>query len=196
MAVAAILLSILAIPVSLLAWSYLSLKRNKAIAAQVGFPTLVKWVAPANPFWMIIGSTIVKTCRKLNIGTSNFQRMYFFGWEGNERSKIHEELGNIFMIVSPGGNWLCVGDAKVIDDVIRRPRDFRRNMEQMAVLNVYGKNLSTTDDEEWQKHRKVTAITFTERNNELVWRESIVQSKAMLDYWKEHQPVTTIAIGM
>jgi cytochrome P450 len=85
-----------------------------------------------------------------------------------------------------------VSDPKVIDDIIRHPKHFPRNMEQMAVLNVYGKNLSTTDDEEWQKHRKVTAITFTERNNDLVWRESMAQSKAMLDYWLQNQPVTTV----
>ncbi|KAF2641035.1 cytochrome P450 [Massarina eburnea CBS 473.64] len=192
MAIVTVFISLLVIPVSLLAWSYLSLNHNKVIAEKVGFPILVKWISPVNPFWMIMGSTIVKACRKLNFGTANFHRMYLFGWEGNERSRIHEELGNIFMMVTPGGNWLCVGDAAVINEVIRRPKEFRRNMEQMAVLNVYGKNLSTTDDEEWQKHRKVTSITFTEKNNELVWRESITQSKAMLRYWKEHQPVTTI----
>ena len=141
-----------------------------------------------------MGSTIVKTCRKYNVGTAKFRRLYLFGWEANERSQIHEELGNVFTLVSPGGNWVTVGNADAVNDILRRPKDFRRNMEQMAVLNVYGKNLSTTDDEEWQKHRKATAIAFTERNNELVWRESIVQSKAMLAYWKEHQPVTTIAV--
>jgi hypothetical protein len=196
MAFVALLFILLALPVSLLAWSYLSLRRNKVIAAKAGFPTLVRWITPGNPFWMITGNKIIKTCRKWKIGTANFQRMYFYGWEGNERSKIHEELGHIFMMVTPGGNWLCVSDAEVIDKVIRRPREFRRNMELWGVVNVYGKNLSTTDDEEWQRHRKATAITFNERNNELVWRESIAQSKTMLDYWKEHQPVTTIATGM
>jgi cytochrome P450 len=193
MAILGVLLTLLAIPASLLVWSYLSIQRNKAIAAKIGFPILVKWISPVNPFWMITGSSIVIMCRKLHLGTANFRRMYFFGWEGNERSRIHEEIGNVFTLVTPAGNWLCVSDAEAIDDVVRRPKEFRRNMEQMAVLNVYGKNLSTTDDEEWQKHRKVTAIAFTERNNELVWHESIVQSKAMLGYWMEHQPVMTIA---
>lgn len=169
MAFVTVLLTLLAIPASLLTWSYLSIKRNEAVAESVGFPILVKWISPINPFWMITGSTIVKTCRRLHIGTANFKRMYFFGWEGNERSRIHEELGSVFMVVTPGGNWLCVSDANAINEIVRRPKDFPRNMEQMAVLNVYGKNISTTDDEEWQRHRKVTAVTFTERNNELVW---------------------------
>jgi len=193
MAFAAALFVLLAMPASLMMWSYLSLQRNKAVAEKIGFPILIKWISPVNPFWMIMGSTIVSACRRYHLGTANFRRMYFFGWEGNERSRIHEEPGGTFTVVTPAGNWLCVSDAEAIDDVIRRPKEYRRNMEQMAVLNVYGKNLSTTDDEEWQRHRKVTAITFTERNNELVWHESIAQSKAMLDYWMEHQPVTTIS---
>jgi hypothetical protein len=81
----------------------------------------------------------------------------------------------------------------VVADVIQRRTDFRRNMEQFAIVNVYGKNLSTTDDEEWQKHRKVTAVTFTEKNNELVWHQSLMQARGMQDYWLEHQPVRTIA---
>jgi cytochrome P450 len=135
----------------------------------------------------------VRTCRALHIGTSHFRRFYLFGWEGNERHRVHQELGPFFLVVSPGGNWLCVSDADAINYVIKHPKDFRRNMEQMAVLNVYGKNLSTTEDEEWQRHRKVTGMTFTEQSNELVWRESLTQSKAMLAYWMEHQPVRTIA---
>ena len=51
------------------------------------------------------------------------------------------------MLVSPGGNWLYVGDASVFADVIHRRTDFRRNMDQFAVLNVPGENLSTADDE-------------------------------------------------
>lgn len=191
--IAAVLLSLLAIPGLLFIWSAMSLQTNKAKAETTGLPLLVRWVAPTNPFWMMFGSSIVLKCRALNIGTQHFRRFYSFGWEANERHVVHQELGPAFMLVSPGGNWLCVSDASVFTDVIHRRTDFRRNMEQFAVLNVYGKNLSTTDDDEWQKHRKVTAITFTEKNNELVWQQSLSQARGMLSYWLEHQPVNTIA---
>lgn len=141
----------------------------------------------------MFGSSIALKCRALNIGTKHFRRFYIFGWEANERHVVHQELGPAFMLVSPGGNWLCVSDASVFTEVLHRRSDFRRNMEQFAVLNVYGKNLSTTDDEEWQKHRKVTAITFTEKNNELVWQQSLSQARGMLEYWLKRQPVNTIA---
>lgn len=60
---------------------------------------------------------------------------------------------------------------------------------------MYGKDLSTTDDQEWQKPRKVTAVTFTERNNGLVWKASLAQAHGMLQYWTERstQPVRIIS---
>lgn len=76
---------------------------------------------------------------------------------------------------------------------MHRRADFRRNMDQFAVVNVYGKNLTTTDDEEWQKHRKITAITFTEKNNELVWQQSLLQAQGKLEYWLTNQPINTVA---
>jgi cytochrome P450 len=187
MTFASILVTVLALPGILLVWSAVSFQANYAKAKKTGLPIITRYIAPVNPLWMVCGSTIVRTFSALGLATTNFRRFYSFGWEANERYQIHLEFGPLILLVTPGGNWLSVGDAEVIDNVIRHPKVFRRNMEQMSVLNVYGKNLSTTDDEEWQKHRKVTAITFTERNNELVWRESLAQSHAMLQYWKKHK---------
>jgi cytochrome P450 len=190
---ATILLSLLALPGLLFLWSARALQVNKTKAQTTGLPLLIRWVAPTNPLWMMFGSTIVLKCRALGIGTAHFRRFYLFGWEANERHIVHQELGPAFMIVSPGGNWLCISDASVVAEVLNRRTDFRRNMEQFSVVNVYGKNIATTDDDEWKTHRKVTAITFTEKNNELVWRESLAQAKGMLEYWMEHQPINTLA---
>jgi cytochrome P450 len=188
-----VLLTVLALPALLFVWSARSLQANKAKAKQTGLPILVRWVAPTNPLWMMFGSTITLKCRALGIASKHFSRFYVFGWEANERHVVHQELGPAFMLASPGGVWLCVSDAKIFTEVLHRRTDFRRNMEQFGVLNVYGKNLSTTDDEEWQKHRKVTAITFTEKNNELVWQQSLSQAQGMLAYWLENQPINTTA---
>ncbi|KAF2822668.1 cytochrome P450 [Ophiobolus disseminans] len=171
-----LLLTVLAFPGLLLLWSAQSFQANKAKAKTTGLPLLERWISPMNLFWMMFGSTIVLKCRSLGIGTKHFR-----------------QLGTAFMLVTPGGIWLCVSDASIFTEVLHRRTDFRRNMEQFAVVNVYGKNLSTTDDEEWQKHRKVTAITFTGRNNELVWQQSLSQAHGMLEYWLHSQPINTVS---
>ncbi|KAF9697251.1 hypothetical protein EKO04_005117 [Ascochyta lentis] len=189
----AILTTLLALFGVLFSWSAITLRGNVAKAKTTGLPLLVRWIDLTNPLWMMFGSSIVLKARAWGIGTKHFRRFYLFGWEANERHAIHAELGPAFMLVSPGHNYLCVSDPDVIADVIHRRTDFRRNMEQFAVVNVYGKNLSTVDDDEWKKHRKITAITFTEKNNELVWRQSLAQARGMLDYWLQQPSVSTIA---
>ncbi|MCJ1384453.1 hypothetical protein MMC17_007569 [Xylographa soralifera] len=51
------------------------------------------------------------------------------------------------------------------------------------MVNVFGQNLSTTDGQQWQRHRKVIASCFSEQNNKIVWAESTRQAHGMLAYW-------------
>ncbi|KAH8690389.1 cytochrome P450 monooxygenase-like protein [Phaeosphaeriaceae sp. PMI808] len=193
--IATLALSFAALPVNLVIWSAISLNANISKARAIGLPILVRYITPTNPLWMAFGSDIVRLARRLGIATENFDRFYLFGWDANERYRVHAELGDAYTLVAPGGCWIYVADPKAAWDILKRPRDFGRNVEQLAVLNVYGKNLSTTEGHEWQKHRKVTAATFTERNNELVWQSSLSQGHGMLQYWlrRAPQPIRSVA---
>ncbi|KAF2647676.1 cytochrome P450 [Lophiostoma macrostomum CBS 122681] len=192
---AALLVFSAVLPVAMVIWSAVTLRANLSKARAIGLPILIRYITPTNPLWMAFGSHFVRLARRLGIATENFDRFYLFGWDANERYRMHAELGDAFTLVSPGGNWIYVADPETAQDILRRPRDFGRNTEQLAVLNVYGKNLSTTEGKEWQKHRKVTAATFTERNNELVWQSSLSQAHEMLEYWlhRAPQPIRSVA---
>ncbi|KAF7946637.1 hypothetical protein EAE96_009630 [Botrytis aclada] len=164
---------------------------NRAKDRAIGLPYLIRYVSPMNPIWLLYGSSIVRLCQRLGVASENFTRIYSHGWEANERAQIFVNYGDAFLVVHPAGIQLCVADSKIIYDILTRKTEFRRNMEEMAVLNVYGRNLSTADDAEWQAHRKMTTVTFTEKNNELVWDQSLAQAKGILEYWTEQakQPV-------
>ncbi|TGO12544.1 hypothetical protein BTUL_0086g00190 [Botrytis tulipae] len=180
-----IVVTFLALPLGLIIWSAQTLATNRAKARATGLPYLIRYVSPMNPIWLIYGSSIVRLCQQLGIASENFTRIYSHGWEANERAQIFVDYGDAFLVVHPAGIQLCVADAKIIYDILTRKSDFRRNMEEMAVLDVYGRNLSTADDAEWQAHRKMTTVTFKEKNNELVWEQSLAQAKGMLKYWTE-----------
>lgn len=178
MALLTVSITILALPIALLLWTAQSLAQNRAKAKATGLPYIERWISPTNPFWLLYGSSFVRLCERLGLASENLSRFYSFGWEANARAEFHEYASSdVVLVVHPGGLQLCVADAGVIYDILQRRTDFRRNMEEMAVLNVYGKNLSTTDDQEWQRHRKMTGVTFTEKNNELVWKQSLSQGK-------------------
>ncbi|KAA8574320.1 hypothetical protein EYC84_005809 [Monilinia fructicola] len=116
-----------------------------------------------DPFWLPYGSSMVRLCQRLGIAPEKFTRIYTHSWEANERAQIHVDYGDAFLIVHPAGIQLCGADATLVYDILTRKTEFRRNMEEMAVLNVYGKNSSTVDDAEWQAHRKLTTVTFPEK---------------------------------
>ena len=191
MALLTVVITVIAFPLALFVWTAQSLAQNRAKAQASGLPYIVRWISPINPFWLLYGSSFIRLCSKLGIATENLTRFYSYGWEANERAKIHVDYGDAFILVHPGGIQLCVSNAGTIYEILQRKSDFRRNMEEMAVLNVYGKNLSTTDDQEWQQHRKMTAVTFTENNNEVVWVQSLAQASGMLEYWTQRakQPI-------
>ncbi|KAF7940855.1 uncharacterized protein EAE97_007040 [Botrytis byssoidea] len=186
-----IVVTFLALPVGLVIWSAQTLAANRAKARATGLAYLIRYVSPMNPIWLLYGSSIVRLCQRLGIASENFTRIYSHGWEANERAQIFVDYGDAFLAVHPAGIQLCVADAKIIYDILTRKSDFGGNMEEMAVLDVYGWNLSTADDAEWQAHRKMTTVTFTEKNNELVWEQSLAQAKGMLKFWTEqaNQPI-------
>ncbi|MCJ1244328.1 hypothetical protein MMC30_001526 [Trapelia coarctata] len=48
------------------------------------------------------------------------------------------------------------------------------------MLEIFGRNV---EGEDWQRHRKITTPPFNERNNGLVWTESLRQAGDMLTSW-------------
>jgi cytochrome P450 len=50
-------------------------------------------------------------------------------------------------------------------------------------LDIYGKNLVTTEGSDWRAHRKLVAPSFGDKNNELVFNETLHHAKSMLGLW-------------
>lgn len=74
-------------------------------------------------------------------------------------------------------------DPQAITQITTRRNDFPKPTELYDAVNVYGPNVVGTEGSVWRHQRKITSPPFTEKNNELVWRESMEQAKAMLADW-------------
>ena len=53
----------------------------------------------------------------------------------------------------------------------------------VANTEVYGKNIVSTEGEEWRYHRKTVAPAFSDKSNHVVWEESLGQADALLKGW-------------
>jgi len=87
------------------------------------------------------------------------------------------------MLVSPGKNTLHVADAEAISQITSRRNDFPKPTELYSSVDIFGKNVVSTEGQIWRHHRKITSPPFTERNNHLVWLESLHQAQAMMSGW-------------
>ncbi|KAI9787499.1 MAG: hypothetical protein M1839_000028 [Geoglossum umbratile] len=90
---------------------------------------------------------------------------------------------DFFLTVSPGGILGYTCDADVISQIVSRRNDFPKPQEMYGLLNIFGRNVVTTEGSLWRRHRKITSPPFTEKNNALVWKESLSQAQAMLRGW-------------
>jgi cytochrome P450 len=70
-----------------------------------------------------------------------------------------------------------------VTQITTRRADFPRPLEMYKSLDIYGKNLVSTEGADWRKHRKLAAPSFGEKNNELVFTESLHHAQSLVALW-------------
>jgi cytochrome P450 len=96
----------------------------------------------------------------------------------------YEKLGkDVFLLASPTMIHCFVADAEAMTQITTRRTDFPKPLEMYRALDIYGKNLVSTEGSDWRMHRKLAAPSFGEKNNEMVFTESIHHAKSLLGLW-------------
>lgn len=104
-------------------------------------------------------------------------------WHYRDHYEPFEKLGETFLIVSPGNLVLFTANAEAIHQITSKRDAFPKATESYALLEMYGKNVLTTEGATWRMHRKITSASFNERNAALVFGESIEQTQGLIDQW-------------
>ena len=110
------------------------------------------------------------------------------------RHHVYKSLGtDTFLTVSPAGIAMYTCDPGVISQITTRRNDFPKPTKIYTSLDIYGKNVVSTEGQMWRQHRKATAAQFTEANNHIVWSETIDQALKMVSSWVgEHKIVDRV----
>ena len=125
----------LGLPLIISAWaSYclFCLAQNYLIARNIGLPIVILPIDCGNPLWQSIDQKLIPYFKKLPFGNGNFTRFNWRGWEFRDRWLAHKELGGAFVFVTPGKNWLQLGDAEAVAEVYQRREDFVRPLELLS----------------------------------------------------------------
>ncbi|THV03109.1 cytochrome P450 [Dendrothele bispora CBS 962.96] len=92
------------------------------------------------------------------------------------KHKIFQYYGSdVIVNVSafPSEPFVNIADPAIIKEVTSSRARFPKPVEQYTVLSFFGRNIVASEGEEWKKYRKISAPAFSDRNNKLVWDESL-----------------------
>ena len=112
--------------------------------------------------------------------------MTLVDWEWARRYEPFKRHGSdTFLLVNPERCVLYTADADVITQMTARRSDFPKALEVYEVLKIYGNNLVTSEGQLWRHHRKITSPPFSEKNNHVVFTETLGQCQDMVDSWMD-----------
>jgi len=163
---------------------YRQLSKNIADAKVSGIPYQVVPFFLVNRLWQISSIFVLPILRRLPLSWTDPWLDITLEWGYTLRYQPFKRMGSdTFLTVSPGRIVLNTADASVINQITNRRNDFPKALEVYESLKIYGSNVVVTEGQEWRHHRKITSPPFTEKNNLLVWMETLDQSQAMIKSW-------------
>ncbi|KAF8804431.1 cytochrome P450 [Phlegmacium glaucopus] len=87
----------------------------------------------------------------------------------------------VYAFPATDGPTLVLADAAAIKEVTSARARFPKPAREYELLSFYGRNIVVAEGEEWKKYRKIAAPAFSERNNRLVWDETVQIMKGLFD---------------
>jgi hypothetical protein len=180
-----LLFALIAYPISLL----LSFRANLKAAKRTGLKYVVSIAFAYYVPWIVIGQLCIPLLRKL---PKQWQGWWLdlaepeWIWQQAYAPFQKESIGaDTFVIVTPQTNNLVTADPAVIHQLTTRRVDFPKPIKMYKGIEIYGTNVVTSEGQTWRRHRKNTAPPFGEKNNKVVWKETIYQASQMVRHWTE-----------
>lgn len=120
------LLLVASIVLASLSWSTFAIIVNYRKACKIGFPIVISPVSSLNPLWILTyrGFPKVLLLKHLPFGLGLWARCTVMGWTFQDKHALHDELGPIFLIVTPGGNEVTVANPHAAYEILSRRKEF------------------------------------------------------------------------
>lgn len=78
---------------------------------------------------------------------------------------------------------MYTADADVISQITARRIDFPKPTWLYKSIDIYDKNIVSSEGEPRSHYRKLASPALSEKNNQLVWAKTLNQASASLKYW-------------
>ncbi|KIJ37614.1 hypothetical protein M422DRAFT_211371 [Sphaerobolus stellatus SS14] len=96
-------------------------------------------------------------------------------------------LGAVSLYPLPTTDYF-VADAVTIKEMTTLHAKFPKPVPLYQALLIFGQNIVASEGHIWKKHRKIAAPAFSERNNKLVWDQTVRIVSDMMESWGDQSP--------
>ena len=109
-----------------LSWTFFSFISYYNTARKIGLPVIISPVSLLNPLWILTYRAFpwVLLLKHLPFGLGRWARCTYMGWQFHDKYTLHNELGPVFIIVTPSGNEISVADSQATHTIFSRRKDF------------------------------------------------------------------------
>ena len=175
---------------------YIQFRRNVKAAQDSGIPYIIVPFFMVNRVYQVFWIVLIPLMNKLpDSWTFPWLELTLEPWGWERRHEPFKRLGSdTFITVSPERNVMFTADADVVSQITTRRNDFPKALEVYETIKMFGNNVVTSEGQTWRQHRKITSPPFSEKNNHLVWSETLDQGQTMIDRWVEHGKETAKSI--
>ena len=159
-------------------------RRNLAKAKASGIAYVIVPVYFLKRWWLASHRLYLPLLAKLPDTWTRWVDFTLPDWPFEYGHQLFKSVGHdTFLTVAPDGITMYTCEPAVISQITTRRNDFPKPTQIYRSLDIYGKNVVSTEGQMWRQHRKATSPPFTEANNHLVWAETIDQAQKMLNSW-------------
>ncbi|KAH7327324.1 cytochrome P450 [Rhexocercosporidium sp. MPI-PUGE-AT-0058] len=164
-----------------------SLMKNIHVAQATGIRyVVVPWFIYNSLTSMLLNRTVLRLLNNIlpTSSVDSWRQLVISTWPLRLRHAPFTRLGtDTFLTVSPGGIILNTADADLIAQITSRGTDFPKPTHIYRLISIYGENIVSSEGATWRHHRKMTSPAFSEKNNQLVWKETLDLSQTMVATW-------------
>lgn len=125
---------------------------NYLAARRIGLPVAITFLAPSYPPVQLFGQSLRRWTMHCPWPVSEWGRFCFYGWSIQDRGKIHEKLGPVFVMVTPYKNVVVVADPAAIGFILGKWRQFRKvpSIGMMATSDAEAlRNITNSMQNRW-----------------------------------------------
>lgn len=116
-------------------WTSISLLLNYRAARKLALPIIISPLSALNPLWMLtlkLFPVLPGFLQLFPFGLGKWARCSYIGWTFQDKCALHDELGLVFVLVTPSGNELWVADPNTAHIVLSKRKEYVKPTEMYS----------------------------------------------------------------